>query len=243
MEPLELTLPRTSEKVLPEVKDPAGGAPKKTRRLSKGSSSLTLSIFSLAISIIGAVLSGVQAEASVRQAELAQAQLVSAQRLFDDSGPALNVSSRLRFWNLGSPDVISYYSAQPQTIDKSTVDRFAYTTLTVQVENTGREATTINDVWLDLRGTFGERHAAYLPDPTYDSHYCNEKPSGGQSCEDLLPHVLEPGRVYFITFGNIKSYYPDVVAQKTCTEGIPVMIDAVGLRERPTRYVAPFRAL
>jgi hypothetical protein len=223
-----------------------GDAVKKTRGLSKSSSSLTLSIFSLVISIIGAVLSGVQAQASVTQADLAQEQLTSAQRLFDESGPALNISSNLRFYDIDKPLLVSdlYYGNEPRTIDRSLVDEHQTTSLQVQVENSGREATTINDVWIDLRGSWGERHSTWLPSSDFpqEGMYCGEKPSGGEPCANVLPHTLDPGRVFYITFASLKDYYPAIAAERTCTDGIPVKIDAVGLRERPAQYLAPFRA-
>ncbi len=212
-------------------------------RLSKDSTSLIISIVSVVISVVGALLSGVQARASVIQADLAREQLIAAQRLFDESGPAVRVSSSMVFYDSGATtSSMELYDDQTHVLDQGAVDKHGAVSLRVYIENSGREATTINDIWLNLGGGWKERHAAFAT-VEGEANYCSEKRFGGQPCLEALPYTLEPGRVLYVHFASFKYYYPVLKSDKSCADGIPILIDAVGARERPARYTAPFQIL
>lgn len=223
---------------------PNGASEEKAMRApTKENASLSLSILSLIISLVGAVLAGVQAQASLQQAEAAQADLTNAQRLFDEAGPGLRVSSSIVFYD--GPETAGRQLSFPDSggqmpLNSTLLRSYRFAQLRIQIENEGRESTTINDVTLHLGGTWGDRRIALFPSPG-ESFFCDERPYDQDICRNKIPYVLEPGRVLYVAFAGFATYYPRVLQERTCPNGIPIDIDAVAVQKRPYPYVAPAR--
>ena len=218
----------------------------KRRRNAYEKQALIVSILAFVAAAIGTLLSGVQTVYSRQQAELAVENLREAQRLFDAAGPQLNFTSTISTTEDPQRDPSSVITPTDQNpeVDISNNPPTRQNFLNLQIQNVGRESTTITNVEFDV-GLPRPWQAVYRP--LAPNVFVNGCSTSGLSetgldppkpCVLALPYTLAPGTIYTVTT-NLRAFYSSL--PRCCSGGINMRVSAVGVRGTPVPYRATFR--
>ncbi|MEJ8280025.1 hypothetical protein [Pseudonocardia spirodelae] len=196
---------------------------------------LLMSALALAAAVVGTAFSGAQTLVATQS-------LRDAQRLFDAAGPQLRVTSKILVWNDATPQDVSHLSTDTDPVVPVT-DPGRESYLYVQLQNVGREPTTIVDIAYDV-GLPRPWRASDLSPPGQTYNGCSITGIVGpgveppRPCSVALPHTLEPGTIYTVTL-----YLPVTASTlpTSCPEGVTTRIDAVGVAGSPVTHLARFR--